>query len=109
MNLFDLNKEKLVAKWQGHLKDITKVLYCARIDKYLSASRDRYVKLWARSDETSQLDLLGHDMVVTALATNSENTHIITGSRDNKLNLWDLSTGKLMSTVNISRNLVSLF
>ncbi len=107
MNLFDFNQDKLVANWQGHEKDITKVVYCVKLDKYLSASRDKYVKLWSRSDKNSQLNLLGHDMVVTALATNLENTHIITGSRDNKLNLWDLTTGKLLSTANISRNLVS--
>ncbi len=107
MNLFDLKNEKVVAKWQGHEKDITKVLYRSKLDKYISASRDRYVKLWTRSDKNSKLNLLGHDMVVTALAINLDNTHIISGSRDNKLNLWDLDTGKLLSTVNISRNLVS--
>lgn len=108
MNLFDLKKEKVVKKWQGHEKDITKVLYCAKLDKYLSASRDRHVKMWSKSDENSILDMLGHDLVVTAIAVNPDNTHLISGSRDNKLNLWDLNTGKLLSAVNISRNLVSL-
>jgi WD40 repeat protein len=103
-----------VQSWSGHEKDVTKVIYCHRIDKYVSGSRDKSVKVWqpTSTGSTKQnkclLNMVGHDMVVTALTASPDNSHLISGSRDNRLCLWDLQTGQLLSSVNISRNLVGL-
>ncbi|CAF1025238.1 unnamed protein product, partial [Brachionus calyciflorus] len=107
LELFDFLTNKSVKSWQGHEKDITKVLYCPKIEKYLSSSRDKTVKLWSISQEKPELDLKGHDLVVTSIAADSENRYLISGSRDNNLNLWDLQTGKLVTSAYISRNLIS--
>ena len=107
LNLLDFNKKKEVKKWKGHEKDITKVIYCQKIDAYLSASRDKSIKLWSLNQPRCKLDMPnGHTLVVNGLAVNTENTFVISGSRDNNLNLWDLQTGKLLLTSHISRNLV---
>jgi WD40 repeat protein len=105
--LFDYAKKKEVKKWRGHEKDITKVLYCQKLNSYLSASRDKTIKLWSVDQPTCRLDMNnGHTLVVTSLAVNIDNTFVISGSRDNNLNLWDLQTAKLLLTSHISRNLV---
>ena len=75
----------------------------------MSASRDKSIKLWSLSQPTCKLDMSnGHTLVVNGLGINTENTFVISGSRDNNLNLWDLQTGKLLLTSHISRNLVRL-
>lgn len=72
----------------------------------MSASRDKTIKYWSVNSEKPEFNLLGHDLVVTALSSNNENDMLISGSRDNKINLWNLKTGQIISTAQISRNLV---
>jgi WD40 repeat protein len=86
--------------------------------------------MWSVDSDKCLLDMHGHELVVTALATNSgrkfkviqsnkiaskiwnvvfqENTHLVSGSRDNYLYLWDLTSGKTISNIHISRNLVTV-
>lgn len=76
------------------------------MDRYLSCSRDKTIKLWNLSNDRPEMNMVGHELVVTCIAMDSENNYLISGSRDNNLNLWDLRTGKLISNAHISRNLV---
>ncbi len=78
--MFDFLKNKNLKIWKGHEKDITKVVYCSKIDRALSASRDTTIKLWSQSSEKHVLSLDGHDLVVTALATNSGNIFCYCGA-----------------------------
>lgn len=71
MTLFDFSKNKLIKSWKGHEKDITKTLYCSKLDKYVSASRDKSIKLWNLKNDAPDLVLNGHELVVTAIATDS--------------------------------------
>ncbi len=82
------------------------MIYCPRIDRYLSASRDKTIKYWSLNSDIPEFNLLSHDLVVTALSSNKENDMLMSGSRDNKLVLWDLKTGRIISNAQISRNLV---
>ena len=84
-----------------------KVLYCPKIDRYLSGSRDKSIKSWSINSDKPELNMTGHDLVVTALSANQENDMLISGSRDNKIVLWDLKSGNIISTAQISRNLVN--
>lgn len=84
------------------------MIYCPRIDRYLSASRDKTIKYWSINSDLPEFNLLSHDLVVTALSSNKENDMLMSGSRDNKLVLWDLKTGKIISNAQISRNLVKI-
>ncbi len=83
------------------------MIYCNKIDRYLSSSRDKTIKMWSDTNHNYEMNMQGHDLVVTSIASDPGNQFLMSGSRDNVLNLWDLSNGKLVSSVNISRNLVS--
>lgn len=107
VQLFDFVKNKKIKTWIGHEKDVTNVIYCKKIDRYLSSSRDKTIKMWNISDSNCEMNMQGHELVVTSIATDPENNLLISGSRDNILNLWDLSNGKLVSSANISRNLIT--
>lgn len=108
VQLFDFAKNKKIKTWKGHEKDVTKVIYCSKIDRYLSSSRDKTIKMWSEANQSCEMSMQGHDLVVTCIATDPGNNFLMSGSRDNVLNMWDLSNGKLVSSVNISRNLVSI-
>lgn len=107
VQLFDYVKNKKIKTWKGHVKDVTKVIYCSKIDRYLSSSRDKTIKMWSLSNSSSEMNMQGHELVVTSIASDPENNYLMSGSRDNILNLWDLSNGKLVLSANISRNLIT--
>lgn len=84
------------------------MLYCAKTDRYLSASRDRTIKLWNISNDRFETNLQGHELVVTSISVDPENKFLISGSRDNSLKLWDLKMAKVVSDAKVSRNLVNI-
>lgn len=81
-------------------------MYCARIDRYVSASRDKTIRMWSLSNEKAEMTVNAHDLVVTTVAADPDNKLIVSGSRDNFTKLWDVRTGKLLKSVQVSRNLV---
>jgi WD40 repeat protein len=111
LKLFDLNKETTIKSWNNcHSHDVTRCLYCPQSNLYLSASRDKTIKIWKNNssslDDKPQNTLVGHDLVVTTISTDPQNRHLISGSRDLTLKLWDLSRCELVKNMAISRNLV---
>jgi WD40 repeat protein len=59
--------------WKGHENDITKVIYCSHIDRYISASRDKSIKMWLNSNSNCELDMIGHELVVTCITSDPRN------------------------------------
>ena len=57
--------------WKGHEKDITKVLYLHKQDRYLSCSRDKSIKMWSVSSDSHQLNMNAHELVVTGISVNT--------------------------------------
>ncbi|MBZ3889867.1 WD repeat-containing protein 31 [Sciurus carolinensis] len=87
---------KVVKRFKGHEREITKVACMPQSDQFFSASRDRRVLMWDLHDSSQpRQQLSGHAMVVTGLAVSPDTSQLCTGSRDNTLLLWDVGTGRL--------------
>ncbi|XP_072176614.1 WD repeat-containing protein 31-like [Diadema setosum] len=104
---------KVLQKWLGHSRDVTKVVYSPSMDCVCSGSRDKTARLWKRSGtegssvNDAHLTFTGHNLVVTGVAPVDVSRRLCTGGRDNSVRLWDTGTGECIREVTTSRNLVT--
>lgn len=85
----------------GHQEDVRGL--AANDACFVSASRDRTVKVWGESDSnsfTNTLTLVGHEDYVGAVAINTDGSQskYATGSRDKTVRLWN-SSGDCLKTL----------
>ncbi|KAL6046874.1 Vegetative incompatibility protein HET-E-1 [Balamuthia mandrillaris] len=106
MKMFDLNSGKAVQTFAGHVWGVACLQF--RDDYIVSGSRDRRVILWDRRlgyDTTSPTTnvrpflkiLEGHSNTVRCVAFNE--SHIVSGSWDNNIKVWDTTSGLLKNTL----------
>lgn len=94
--------------WKGHSKAVSRVGWLPRSRQATSGSRDATVKLWAPGEAAARATLEGHRLVVTGLAPDPDDeSRLCTGSRDNTMRLWDLSTSQQVREDNTAQNLVT--
>ncbi|XP_075416469.1 WD repeat-containing protein 31 [Tenrec ecaudatus] len=99
---------KVVKRFKGHEREITKVACIHKSSQFFSASRDRTVLMWdLHASSQARQQFPGHAMVVTGLAVSPDSAQLCTGSRDNTLLLWDVGTGQCVQRAEVSRNLVT--
>ncbi|XP_052790981.1 WD repeat-containing protein 31-like isoform X1 [Mya arenaria] len=105
--LYDYHNHRLEDRWTGHDREITKVCYGIHCRGVFSASRDKTVKLWHRGHASPIREFNRHELVVSAIDLNKDNSLLCSGSRDNTLKLWDVETGQFLRENKTSRNLVT--
>ncbi|KAG7927759.1 hypothetical protein KL925_002117 [Ogataea polymorpha] len=86
-----------VASLTGHSRKVGHVLYHPVAENVLaSSSFDYSVKLW--NLDTKQCErTLQHKDLVTSFCFNYDGSKIVTASRDKKIRVWDVHTGKVLS------------
>ncbi|KAM6965004.1 WD repeat-containing protein 31 [Aplochiton taeniatus] len=106
--VYDWRGGRLCQSFQGHNREVTKVLGFPGSTWIFSASRDKTVLMWDlnQGDEPIQ-EFCGHELVVNGLAVGPAGRKLCTGSRDNSMCLWDIESGECEHRSNISRNLVT--
>jgi len=103
---------QVIQKWSGHEKEITKVA-CGGQNRELcaSASRDKAICIWRCSSDGPEAVPVcrypGHDMVVTGVTLNPSGTHMLSGSRDNSVRLWDVASGHCVRMMALAQNVVT--
>uniref|UniRef100_A0A3B3VW93 WD repeat domain 31 n=1 Tax=Poecilia latipinna TaxID=48699 RepID=A0A3B3VW93_9TELE len=105
--VYDWKQGQMCQSFQGHNREVTKVLCYPGSTWIFSASRDKTVLMWDlnQGDEPIQ-EFCGHELVVNGIAI-SPGRKLCTGSRDNWMCLWDIESAKCEHRHNISRNLVT--
>jgi len=103
---------EVIQKWSAHEKEIVKVACGGRNrELYASASRDRTICVWRCSSDYTESDLQcrysGHDMVVTGVTVSPSGSHMLSGSRDNSVRLWDVASGQCVRMMAMAQNVVT--
>ena len=105
--LWDWEAGETLEAWRGHTRPVTKVAYAAA-GLAFSASRDKTVRSWRPGAAGPARVFEGeHEMAVSAVAADAAGAAVVSGSRDNRVVLWDHETGKRAKFATVSRNLVT--
>jgi len=103
---------EVIQKWSTHEKEITKVACGGQNHElYASASRDKRICVWRCSSDCAetgpQCRCSGHDMVVTGVSLSPSGSHMLSGSRDNSVRLWDVDGGQCVRMTALAQNVVT--
>jgi len=103
VRLWDVETEKVVAKWTGHAKSAGSL--CWRVDgeRVVSGSDDGTIRVWDVESGDTVLGPIktGHEWV-SAVIYSPDTTKIATGGyNEGALKIWDAKTGNLLSTIKL--------
>ncbi|KAL5012672.1 hypothetical protein ScPMuIL_011223 [Solemya velum] len=107
MVLYNYQTCQVQQRWKCHERAVTKVCYAEHCDRFFSCSRDKTARMWKRDQTTPLTTFSGHEFVLTALDVQTGRDILCTGSRDNTIRLWDITSGECLSKKEIPRNLVT--
>ena len=108
ISLLNFSTGHILQKWEtAHDRDINCLTQPHRNRlTFLSASRDKMVKLWQLGKDEALHALRGHTLNVTAVDMSPDGARAVSGSRDNSVRLWDLERGEQLHVIDIKLNLV---
>jgi len=99
--IWDISSGVLVNTLKGHKGSIT-ALAITTDGSVASASDDKTVKLWNLSDGSLFRTLENHESAVNSVSFNQKGTILVSSCAENTINVWDVKTGFLISTLNDS-------
>lgn len=105
--LWDVLAEAGVARFIGHVDQVTAVLICGTAgaadvavgdtgsdaSRLISASKDRFVRIWSVQMQICLQTLPENKAEVWSLALNESQTRLVSGSTDKFLRVWELLPG----------------
>ena len=98
------NDFKVVVQTE-HTAQINSILFSPKTNQVVTASNDNFIRVWSTNpgQEFGRLVhiLKGHTDNVTAIALQSDGSHLVSGGRDGKLILWDVLKGSQVKEVQI--------
>ncbi|MDM3847246.1 MAG: WD40 repeat domain-containing serine/threonine-protein kinase [Aphanizomenon gracile PMC649.10] len=102
IKIWDVNTGLALNTLTGHKLQVNAVAFSPQGQLLASASYDRTVRVWKLENGNFHLltTLLGHTWAVLTVAFSPTHPHLLaTGSGDNTIKLWDVSTDELISTL----------
>jgi serine/threonine protein kinase len=102
IKIWDVNTGLALNTLTGHKLQVNAVAFSPQGQLLASASYDRTVRVWKLEDGKFHLltTLFGHTWAVLTVAFSPTHPNLLaTGSGDNTIKLWDVSTGELISTL----------
>lgn len=108
---------KEVARWTGgHSSGVNAVAVLGTGGdgtqlRFATGGRDTDVRLWSMENGEAVSESVGrfqgHELTVTALLGSDDGKHVVSGSRDGSVVVWDAEHDHMQAHVNLSRNLVT--
>jgi WD40 repeat protein len=99
VQIWDIDKSKLVAKLSGHSAPISALAFADTGEWLASGSDGPGVRIWRRHVEGSETkwnlhkELTGHSGSITAIRFTPDSQRLITASTDRTCGQWDVQTG----------------
>ena len=81
---------KVNQRLEGHTNFVEDVAVTTNGDYALSASSDGTARLWDLQSGATSANFQGHEKDVLSVALSYDNRVVVTGSRDNKLKIWNV-------------------
>ena len=99
IHVWEVDKSEQAGVLQGHTGVVGMMVYSPD-GKTLISGGDTTIRLWDVDTGAVRKILRGHQHGVEALALSPDGKTLISGGFDNTARIWDLATGKLLSTLN---------
>ena len=96
VNCWDLEYNKIIRNYHGHLSGVFCCALHPTLDLLLTGGRDSVARVWDIRTKHQIHVLGGHADAVSSIITNSVNPQVITSSHDSTIKLWDLAAGAYM-------------
>jgi WD40 repeat protein len=98
IRLWITGKGLLLAKYTAHQKPIYDLNFCPFIQSFqglyfVSASGDKYSKLWHTETANALRVFCGHENEVLKAVFHTNIHYVFTASSDKSIRLWDMSNG----------------
>ena len=96
---FDFSSFQVVSTFEGHEKDVNKVLVSVDESLVFSASDDTTVRAWNINDEKENKILYYHDKAVLCLDKSNDGSYLVSGGADKKIKVFNLQTEVIEQTL----------
>jgi translation initiation factor 3 subunit I len=83
----------------GHTRPLTQIKYNREGDLLFTAAKDKVPSVWYSHDGQRLGTFDGHNGAVLCCAVDSTSRFFFSGSADNTVRVWDVQTGKTLSTL----------
>jgi WD40 repeat protein len=100
VNVWSWQKREAISLTQQHEDAVYSIAWMKDNQRIVSVSLDRQVLLCDRSSERKIQEFAGHSKGVTAVCLLKGDTILVTAGVDQSLRVWDVSTGKMIRTLN---------
>lgn len=111
VKVWDASQAHCTHVFRGHGGVVSALFFdvsSQRPPRLVSASDDCRVRVWDLTTRKSLLVLDGHSSVIRGLAVTRDGGTLVSAGRDKVLNLWDLPSGTLRSTIPVFETLEAI-
>ncbi|KAG8967051.1 pre-mRNA cleavage and polyadenylation factor (CPF) complex subunit [Tulasnella sp. 419] len=95
-----------VAAWQAHREAVRGLSFSPDDTRFVSASDDSKLRIWAFEEMREEKTLAGHGWDVKCVEWHPTKGLLASGSKDNLVKFWDPRTGRALSTLHSHKNTV---
>ncbi|WJX91125.1 malonyl-CoA decarboxylase [Trifolium repens] len=96
---WDLEQNKVIRSYHGHLSGVYCLAIHPTIGILLTGGLDSVCRVWDIRSKTQIHALSGHENTVCSVFTRPLNPQVVTGSHDSTIKMWDLRYGKTTLTL----------